>query len=233
LVGPSLRAVFNEDAVSIAGDMFALAGLALSQTIGSSTPHAVAAALIALVLIALVLIRISLRLAKRNHDFLLGQPIPASDRDRMRDFLLTYDGVTAVRELLVTYIGPDQVWVLARINIADELRSNQVTSLVRGIESEMDASPHISTGSTSCLSDRNKAGSSSAPATSGSGSHGPKYSSRLTRAERSSSIASLAVTVVRYPRTERTIVPACTDCSRRRKASCTMSSASPTVPSIS
>jgi len=126
---PSLRGVFNEDAVSVAGDIFALIGLGLSQVIGSSIPQAIAA-----VLIALVLVRISLRLVKRNHDFLLGQPIPASDRDRVRAFLMNYPGVTAICELLVTYIGPDQVWVLARINIDEDLRLDQVTSLVRGIE---------------------------------------------------------------------------------------------------
>ena len=125
---PTLRGVFNEDAVSIAGGVFALIGLALSQITGSSVPQAIAA-----VLIALVLIRISLRLVKRNHDFLLGQPIPASDRDRVRTFLLDHPGVAAIRELLVTYVGPDQVWVVARINIDNDLRSDQVTSLVRGI----------------------------------------------------------------------------------------------------
>jgi cation diffusion facilitator family transporter len=126
---PSLRGVFNEDAVSVAGDIFAFAGLALSQITGSSVPQAVAA-----VLIALVLIRISLRLVRRNHDFLVGQPVPPRDRDRVRSFLLGYSGVTAVRELVVTYVGPDQVWVLARIDIAEDLRSSQVTSLVRDIE---------------------------------------------------------------------------------------------------
>jgi hypothetical protein len=34
----------------------------------------------------------------------------------------------------VTYIGPSQVWVLARVNIADNLTSDDVTALVRGIE---------------------------------------------------------------------------------------------------
>ena len=126
---PSLRGVFNEDAVSVAGDVFASVGLALSQITGSSIPQAIAA-----VLIALVLVRISLRLVKRNHDFLLGQPIPASDRDRVRTFLSGYPGVTAIPELLVTYIGPKQVWVLARVNIDDDLRADQVTSVVRGIE---------------------------------------------------------------------------------------------------
>jgi len=61
----NLRAVFNEDAVSVAGDLLALVGLGLSQLIGSSRPQAVAA-----VLIALLLIRISLRLMRRNHDFI-------------------------------------------------------------------------------------------------------------------------------------------------------------------
>jgi divalent metal cation (Fe/Co/Zn/Cd) transporter len=136
---PSLRGVFNEDAVSIAGDVFALAGLGLSQAIGSSIPQGVAA-----VLIALVLIRISLRLVKRNHDFLLGQPIPAADRDRVQTFLITYPGVTGVPELLVTYVGPRQVWVLARIHVADNLSSGQVTDLVRGIEDGLKhESPYI------------------------------------------------------------------------------------------
>src|ERR1700678_955153 len=109
---PSLRAVFNEDAVSIAGDICALLGLALSQWTGSPLPQAVAA-----VLIAIVLIRISLRLVRRNHDFLIGQPLQASDENRVRTFLLAYPGVTAIQELLVTFVGPGQVWVLTRIDI--------------------------------------------------------------------------------------------------------------------
>ena len=88
-------------------------------------------------LIALELIRISLRLVRRNHDFLIGQPIPATDRDRVRGLVLAYPGVTDVGELLVTYIGPDQVWVLARVNVADNLDGGQVTRVVRGIESDL------------------------------------------------------------------------------------------------
>jgi cation diffusion facilitator family transporter len=129
---PSLRTVFNEDAVSVAGDLFAIAGLALSQITGSSVPQAIAA-----VFISLVLIRISLRLVRRNHDFLLGQPVRASDRDRVRAFLLGYRGVTGVSELLVSYVGPDQVWVLARVDVDADLRASDVTALVRGIETDM------------------------------------------------------------------------------------------------
>ena len=147
---PTLRAVFTEDAVSVSGDVIAFAALALNQITGSSVPQGVAA-----VLIALLLIRTSLRLVQRSHDFLVGvwpltpaahgdrdddgstQPLRPADEERLRAFLLGYPGVTAIDEVLVTFIGPGQAWVIARLDIDDDLRGAQVKSLVRGIESGM------------------------------------------------------------------------------------------------
>ena len=148
---PTLRAVFVEDAVSVSGDVITLAALALNQLTGSSIPQGIAA-----VLIGLVLIRTSLRLVKRSHDFLVGvwqldaprrrrgtdaddctQPLRPADEDRIRAFLLDYPGVTAIREVLVTFTGPGRAWVTARLDIDDELSGAQVKSLVRGIESGM------------------------------------------------------------------------------------------------
>ena len=147
---PTLRAVFLEDAVSVSGDVITFAALALNQITGSSIPQGVAA-----VLIGLVLIRVSLRLIKRSHDFLVGtwpltsavagdrnaddftQPLTPADEQRLRAFLLAYPGVTAIGEVLVTFIGPGRVWVIARLDIADDLSGTQVKSLVRGIESGM------------------------------------------------------------------------------------------------
>ena len=145
---PSLRAVFVEDAVSVSGDVIAFAALALNQITGSSIPQGVAA-----VLIALVMIRVSLRLIQRSHDFLVGawtgaaggpqgrdvggltQPLRPAEEERARAFVLGYPGVTAIRELLFTFVGPGQVWIVARVDIDDGLRGAQVKSLVRGIES--------------------------------------------------------------------------------------------------
>ncbi len=147
---PTLRAVFVEDAVSVSGDVITLAALALNQITGSSIPQGIAA-----VLIGLVLIRTSLRLVKRSHDFLVGvwlltpatsprqdaddftQPLQSADEDRIRAFLLDYPGVTAIREILVTFTGPGRAWVTARLDVDDELTGAQVKSLVRGIESGM------------------------------------------------------------------------------------------------
>ena len=104
-------------------------------------------------LIALVMIRISLRLIKRSHDFLIGtwtwasegssdrddagltQPFRPADEEQVRGLLLGYPGVTAIRELLFTFVRPGRVWLVARIDVDDGLRGAQVTELVRGIES--------------------------------------------------------------------------------------------------
>ena len=147
---PSLRAVFVEDSVSVSGDVIAFAALGLNQLTGSSVYQGVAA-----VLIALVLIRVSLRLIQRSHDFLVGtwaggaggteghdvagvtQPLRPADEERVRAFLLEYPGVTAVHELLFTFVGPGRLWIVARINIDDGLRGEQVRSLACGIESGM------------------------------------------------------------------------------------------------
>jgi cation diffusion facilitator family transporter len=147
---PSLRAVFTEDAISVSGDVIALAALGLNQLTGSSAYQGVAA-----VLIALVLIRFSLRLISRSHDFLVGawtgaaggpagrdvsgvtQPLRPADEEKVRAFLLGYPGVTAIDELLFTFLGPGRLWIVARVDIDDGLRGAQVEALVRGIESGM------------------------------------------------------------------------------------------------
>ena len=148
---PTLRAVLTEDAVSVSGDVIALAAVALNQITGSSIPQGVAA-----VLIALVLIRISLRLIQRSHDFLVGawagaaggpqshdvagvtQPLRPAEEEQIRAIVLGCAGVTAIRELLFTFLGPGRLWIVARIDIDDGLSGAQVKSLVRGIESGLE-----------------------------------------------------------------------------------------------
>jgi len=147
---PTLRAVFDEDVVSLFGDVIAFAALALTQITGSSIPQGVAA-----VCIGLMLIRINIRLVQRSHDFLVGawvnaaggdrsldvagftQPFRPVDAKRVRAILLGYPGVTAIHELLVSFVGPGRVWIVARVAIDDSLSGAQVESLVRGIESDM------------------------------------------------------------------------------------------------
>ena len=63
----------------------------------------------------------------------------AAGEERIRNLVLDYPGVTGIRELLVTFVGPGRVWVVARIDIDGGLHGVQIESLVRGIESGMKA----------------------------------------------------------------------------------------------
>jgi cation diffusion facilitator family transporter len=126
---PTARAVFAEDAAAIAGDLVALIGIALHQRTGSSSPEGWAATIIGVILIG-----VGLQLARRNRDFLLGEQAPPAAQDRIRASIVAFPGIAGVEELLVTFIGPRQVWVLCRVGIDDELRGDQVESLVRELD---------------------------------------------------------------------------------------------------
>jgi hypothetical protein len=111
---------------------------------------------VAAVMIGLLMVRISLRLIQRSHDFLVGawvltpsalrkddggftRAFRPADEECIRAFFLGYPGVTAIRELLLTFVGPGRVWVVARINVDGGRNGAQIESLVRGIESGMKA----------------------------------------------------------------------------------------------
>jgi divalent metal cation (Fe/Co/Zn/Cd) transporter len=148
---PSLRTVFLQDSVSVLGDLMALVGLGLNQITGSSIPQGIVA-----VLIGLLLIQAGFRLVQRSHDFLVGawllpasqgpkrrilppvtRPLQPSEEEGLRTFLLGHPGVTGIRELLVTFVGPGRVWVIAHLEIDHNLGGDQVTSLVRDIDSRL------------------------------------------------------------------------------------------------
>jgi cation diffusion facilitator family transporter len=150
----TLRAVFNSDVTAVSGDLVAVAALALNQISGSSIPQGIAA-----VVVGVALILISLRLVRRTHDFLVGawvlpvapqepsavgsraklytQPIPEHDLERMRALVLGHTGVTAIRQMLFTFLGPSRMWVVARLDIDDTLSGEELKSLVSSIESGM------------------------------------------------------------------------------------------------
>jgi hypothetical protein len=50
-----------------------------------------------------------------------------------------------VHQLLVTFLGPDQVWILARISVRPSLRADEVAALV----SDLDAGIHQASQSVS------------------------------------------------------------------------------------
>jgi len=136
---PIARAVFAEDAAAVAGNLIAAGGIALRQLTGSPVPDAVAA-----LLIGLILGYVALELARRNGDFLIGRRASPRIESNVRRTILGQRGVTGITELLVTFLGPRQLRVLARIDIDDGLSGAQVKSLLRELEDALvRSSPYI------------------------------------------------------------------------------------------
>jgi cation diffusion facilitator family transporter len=136
---PIARAVFAEDAAAVAGNVIAGLGIGLRQLTGSPVPDAVAA-----VLIGAILGYVALELARRNGDFLIGRRAPPAIEADVRKQILGQPGVTAITELVVTFLGPKQLRVLARVDIDDRLTGPEVKALVVDIEYALcGSSPYI------------------------------------------------------------------------------------------
>ena len=131
---PTTRAVFAEDFAGLAGNVLAATGIALHQATGSVVPDAVAA-----IGIGLILGTVAVFLVERNRDFLVGEEVAPAGKERVRAFIAGWPGVVAVRELLVTFMGPGEILVVARVDVDDGLDGAEVEHLVSGIEDELRA----------------------------------------------------------------------------------------------
>ena len=129
---PVVRAVFAEDAAALVGNLIACVGIALHQITGSAIPDGIAA-----IMIGLLLGFVALRLASRNGDVLIGAQASTALRGQIEAALVAQPGVVEVSELLVTFIGPRQVWVVARVAIDAGMNGASVEALVRNAEAAL------------------------------------------------------------------------------------------------
>lgn len=126
---PIARAIFAEDAAAVAGNVIAAIGIGLHQLTGSSIPDGVAA-----IFIGLVLGYVAVELARRNGDFLIGRGAPEDIRARVEQLIADQPGVRAVTELVITFLGPRRLWVIARLDLDDELSGARVKALLKTLE---------------------------------------------------------------------------------------------------
>ena len=136
---PVARAVFAEDAAALVGNALALIGLALHQVTGSALPDGLAALAIG-VLIGVV----ALQLARRNGDFLIGRQVSPALRARIEVIIAAEPGIVAVTELLVSFLGPRRIWVVARVIVDGGLNGTAIAAMTCATEASlMRASPFI------------------------------------------------------------------------------------------
>jgi cation diffusion facilitator family transporter len=136
---PVARAVFAEDATAVVGNVIAFTGIALHQATGSPIPDGVSA-----ILIAVLLGYVAFDLVRRNREFIIGRQAPPPIRDRIRATIAAKPGIVGVGEVLVTFLGPRQLWVVARVDIDNGMTGEQVKAALRAIEEDLKAqSPYI------------------------------------------------------------------------------------------
>jgi divalent metal cation (Fe/Co/Zn/Cd) transporter len=59
---------------------------------------------------------------------------PSGSRRRLAQLIAAQPGITAVGQLLVTFLGPRRLWVLARIELDGALTGAAVAELLRSTE---------------------------------------------------------------------------------------------------
>jgi cation diffusion facilitator family transporter len=166
---PTTRAVFAEDAAALIGNVLALVGIGLHQVTGSVVPDALAS-----IGIGLVLAGVAFFLVERNRDFLVGEEVAPAGKQRIAEALAAWPGVVEVRDLVVTFTGPDEVWVVARVDVEDGLTGAEVEQLVAGIERRFtEAEPAITRVDVVPVGQAPPAAAVRSGATPGDGASGP------------------------------------------------------------
>ncbi len=135
---PTLRAVFAEDAAALVGLLIALLGVLLHDLTGVAAFDAIGSILVGLLLgvVALVLI-------DRNRRFLVGQTVPKQMYDVIRAELLSHPSIERVTYLHVEFTGPEQVFIIAAVDLAGDLPEHELAPRLRAAQREIAANDHV------------------------------------------------------------------------------------------
>jgi divalent metal cation (Fe/Co/Zn/Cd) transporter len=117
------------DAAALVGTVVATVGIALHQATGSVVPDALAS-----IAVGVLLAAVAGFLTRANHEFMAGERVSFEARYRIGRYIAAYPGVSEVRDVSVTFTGPDEVWVVARVEVEDCLSARDVEALVVGVE---------------------------------------------------------------------------------------------------
>jgi cation diffusion facilitator family transporter len=139
---PALRAVVFEDGAALVGLILAAAGLALDELTGSQVWDAAAS-----LAIAVLLVVVALGLGRQNADYLIGKAVSPDMQRGIVRLIEDTDGADGVLELLTMWLGPEQVLVAARVDLADGYSPDELEvaadEVERRIREEFPAVRHV------------------------------------------------------------------------------------------
>ncbi len=135
---PTLRAVFVEDFGALIGLLIALLGNIAHQLTGSSIPDAVAS-----IIIGVLLAVMAVFLIERNHQFLVGQTVPARIFNQALAELMSRPEVERVTYLHCSFVGPRRIYVIAAVDLVGNAPEASLAVRLRGLEADLEKQPTI------------------------------------------------------------------------------------------
>ena len=135
---PMLRAVFAEDSAALVGVLIAAVGLAGHQLTGSEVPDAVGS-----ILIGVLLGVVAVLLINRNRWFLVGQEADPRVRRATLQALLDLPEVDRVTLLRLEFVGPQQLYVVADVDLAGDAGEPELAVRLRDLEARVSSSPAV------------------------------------------------------------------------------------------
>ena len=129
---PALRTVLYEDSAALAGLATATVGLGLTALTGDHLFDAVASGLI-----GVILIYVAYQLAWSARGLIVGQAPPEDVRHALRETISGMPGIERVIALRVVEMGTNQLLVLARVSVRDDIPAGDAEWLMVGLRDRL------------------------------------------------------------------------------------------------
>lgn len=126
--------VLFEDVAALVGLVAALGGLALTQLTGNGVWDGVGS-----IVVGVTLFGVAFFLARKTKDLLIGQSVPAAQRERMLQITRESPGVKDVVHLRTMHLGPEEVLVGMKIVVDEAMKALDATKFIDVIEARLRA----------------------------------------------------------------------------------------------
>ncbi|WP_336360502.1 cation diffusion facilitator family transporter [Haladaptatus sp. ZSTT2] len=122
----------TEDTIALGGAGIALAGIYLTRVTGNPFYDSVAA-----LLIGLMLMGFAVALAWENKRLLLGESLPATEEQDLRDIVRNWEGVERIEDFRTVYFGPERLILVADIAFANGFDTEEIDDIITEMEAAL------------------------------------------------------------------------------------------------